>query len=53
MCKSFTFTQSEDLLLSLMNLSTIEDKLNLVCSDNPLDNNISKYTFRAQIHLFC
>jgi hypothetical protein len=51
MCKSYTFTHSEDLLLSLMNLSTIEDKLKLVCSDNPLDNNISKYTFRAQIHL--
>jgi hypothetical protein len=49
MCKTFTLT--EDLLLSLMNLSTIEDKLKLVCSDNPLDNNISKYTFRAQISL--
>jgi hypothetical protein len=29
MCKSFT-SQPEDLLLSLMNLSTIEDKLKLV-----------------------
>jgi len=47
-----TFTNTPtDLLLSLMNLSTIEDKLKQVCSDNPLDNNISKYKFRADIRL--
>jgi len=34
-----------------MNLFTIEDKLKQVCSDNPLDNNISKYKFRAHIRL--
>jgi hypothetical protein len=34
-----------------MNLSTIKDKLKQVCSDNPLDNNISKYKFRSHIRL--
>jgi len=43
MCKTFTLTQPEDLLLSLMNLSTIEDKLKLVCSDNPLDNSTHSF----------
>ena len=34
-----------------MNLSTIETKLDAVCSDNPLDLRISKQTFRASIRL--
>ncbi|KAG6776218.1 hypothetical protein POTOM_019724 [Populus tomentosa] len=44
-------TPVEDFLLNLMSISTIEDKLKNVCSDNPLDNNISKYRFRAHIEL--
>jgi hypothetical protein len=38
-------------MLSLVNLSTIEAKLEAVCSDNPLDIRISKQTFRASIRL--
>jgi hypothetical protein len=34
-----------------MNLSTIEEKLKAVCSDNPLDFRISKHSFRANIQL--
>jgi hypothetical protein len=34
-----------------MNLSTIETKLEAVCSDNPLDLRISKQSFRANIRL--
>ena len=40
-----------DLMCSLMNLSTIETKLESVCSDNPLDLRISKQHFRASIRL--
>ena len=49
-CLKLTSPQ-DDLLLSLMNLSTIETKLKAVCSNNPLDCRISKQMFRASIRL--
>jgi len=42
---------AHELMCSLMNLSTIETKLDAVCSDNPLDLRISKQTFKASIRL--
>jgi hypothetical protein len=42
---------AHELMCSLMNLSTIETKLDTVCSDNPLDLRISKQVFRASIRL--
>jgi len=50
-CTNSQLHPQTDLILSLINLSTIEEKLKAVCSDNPLDLRISKHSFRANIQL--